>query len=205
MKTRTLDKKAILTRTFELRQGLSLSDRSPHEAASATGRKISGYAAVFSSPAKIDGLFTERILPGAFDETLRSTANDVPLLWNHDTGKPLGRRSAGLVLKVDSRGLFFQCEAPAVSYADDALELLRSGILKGCSFGFNVIRDSWSPDGKKRDLHEVRLIEISLVTFPAYSGTSAQARDADDRSAWMRACMDADIALAGLSLEAFHE
>jgi hypothetical protein len=46
------------------------------------------------------------------------------------------------------------------------------------SFGFNVIRDSWSSDGKVRTLESVRLFEASIVSFPAYSQTSATVRSA---------------------------
>jgi len=42
------------------------------------------------------------------------------------------------------------------------------------SFGFSVPRDgdSWSDDGKQRTLNEVRLHEVSIVAFPAYTGTA---------------------------------
>jgi hypothetical protein len=44
------------------------------------------------------------------------------------------------------------------------------------SFGFNVIRDSWSGDGKTRTLESVRLFEVSVVSFAAYPETTAQVR-----------------------------
>jgi hypothetical protein len=40
------------------------------------------------------------------------------------------------------------------------------------SFGFNVIKDSWSDDGSVRTLEQVRVFEISLVSFPAYTATA---------------------------------
>jgi len=50
------------------------------------------------------------------------------------------------------------------------------------SFGFSVPPkgDSWSEDGSVRELKEVRLYEVSVVTgFPAYQATSASVRSLD--------------------------
>jgi hypothetical protein len=44
------------------------------------------------------------------------------------------------------------------------------------SFGFNVIKDSWSRDGQTRTLESVRLFETSIVSFPAYPSTTATVR-----------------------------
>jgi hypothetical protein len=46
------------------------------------------------------------------------------------------------------------------------------------SFGFNVIKDSWSRDGQTRTLESVRLFETSIVSFPAYPSTTATVRSA---------------------------
>jgi hypothetical protein len=42
------------------------------------------------------------------------------------------------------------------------------------SFGFSVPYggDEWSSDGSERTLKSVRLHEVSIVAFPAYSGTA---------------------------------
>jgi hypothetical protein len=60
---------------------------------------------------------------------------------------------------------------------------MERGDVKEMSFGFNVIRDEWYELDKpivKRDLLEVRLIEISIVSFPAYPQTSVGLRDLRD-------------------------
>jgi hypothetical protein len=70
-------------------------------------------------------------------------------------------------------------------------------VVKGMSFGFEVIKDAWADDegrasnasvGTQRTIHEVRLHEVSAVTFPAYESTEFSARDAisaarEDRAA----------------------
>jgi hypothetical protein len=40
------------------------------------------------------------------------------------------------------------------------------------SFGFSVIKDDWSSDGSQRTLKDVRLFEVSLVSYPAYTATA---------------------------------
>ena len=44
------------------------------------------------------------------------------------------------------------------------------------SFAFRTIRDSWSKDGAVRELREVQLYDVSVVTFPAYEATVAEVR-----------------------------
>jgi hypothetical protein len=60
--------------------------------------------------------------------------------------------------------------------------LLKRGDVDSMSFGFSVPKggDSWSDDGQQRELREVRLHEVSIVTgFPAYEATSASVRSLD--------------------------
>ena len=50
------------------------------------------------------------------------------------------------------------------------------------SFGFSVPQggDSWSDDGQERELREVRLHEVSVITsWPAYSQSQAAVRSLD--------------------------
>ena len=63
---------------------------------------------------------------------------------------------------------------PNTTTGRDAAELIRRGDVDSMSFGFSVPRDgdSWSTDGAERTLHEIRLHEVSIVAFPAYSGTA---------------------------------
>jgi hypothetical protein len=79
-------------------------------------------------------------------------------------------------LVEDSRGLKVTAQLPNTTRGRDIAELLRTKVIDSMSFGFNVIRDSWSSDGKIRTLESVRLFEASIVSFPAYSQTSATVR-----------------------------
>jgi hypothetical protein len=139
--------------------------------------KISGYAAVFNSPSEDLGGFIEYIRPGAFRKTLKE--GDQRALWNHDSNLVLGRRKAGtLALKEDEVGLQFTIYPPDTQAGRDALESIRRGDVDQMSFAFQVIREDWKQEGEEimRGLNEVRLFEISPVTFPAYPQTSAFVR-----------------------------
>lgn len=160
--------------------------------------KVEGYAAVFNQSAKLPG-FEERIKPGAFTRSI-GAGSDVVFLVNHNSDFPLARSSAGtLRLKQDSRGLHFSADLPNTQLARDTHELIRTGALKCCSFGFIVGKDgqTWSEgrheDGTyfvQRDLVDIdRLTDVSSVTWPAYDGTTISAR-ADEVPAELRSAVD---------------
>lgn len=137
------------------------------------GMTFEGYAALFDSPSQ-PLPFTERIAPGAFTRSLKAR-NDIKMLWNHNTGEVLGSTRAGtLTLTEDDRGLRVWAMLPNTTTGRDAAELIRRGDVDSMSFGFSVPNggDEWSQDGAERTLNEVRLHEVSVVAFPAYSGTA---------------------------------
>lgn len=146
------------------------------------GMTFEGYAAVFNSASEpIGGQFTEFVKPGAFKRSL-DARNDVKLLWNHDTGEVLGSTRAGtLRLVEDSHGLKAVAELPNTQRGRDTAELLRRGDIANMSFGFSVPKggDSWSDNGATRELHSVRLHEVSVVAYPAYLSSTASVRAAE--------------------------
>lgn len=167
------------------------------------GMTFEGYAAVFDSPSE-PLPFTERIAPGAFRGSLKQR-NDVKLLWNHDSGQILGSTRAGtLQLHEDDRGLKVTAKLPNTTLGRDTAELVRSKIVDSMSFGFSVPRDGdeWNSEGTERTLKAVRLHEISIVGWPAYTATAGttSVRGLDKIAA--RADVDADtLADALLKIE----
>jgi HK97 family phage prohead protease len=140
------------------------------------GRQLAGLAAPYGVTTHIAG-FDERIALGAFRETL-SDGHDVLALLDHDMTRVLARTKSGsLRLAETTRGLEFEVDLPATSWANDALELVRSNNAGGMSFGFKV-----RPAGERwvknlRELRQLDLVEISVVSaFPAYSETEVIAR-----------------------------
>lgn len=140
-----------------------------------TGTTISGYAALFHSEAVIAGEFRERLAPGCFARTLRE--NDVLALLHHDASRVLGRTSSGtLLLREDAKGLWFQLEAdPTTPEGQTALGTVRRQDIRGCSFGFRVLREDWEETRglPLRTILECELFEITLTATPAYEATTA--------------------------------
>lgn len=146
------------------------------------GNTIRGHASVFNQLAKLPGHF-ERMDPGAFNEVLDRTDTDPRALINHDPSLVLGRRSAGtLRLKVDEEGLGFEVDLPDTSYANDLRALVARGDITGASFGFVPGTDDWSTvDGRQVRTHlsVAELVDVSVVTYPAYSGAEVALRSYD--------------------------
>ena len=156
------------------------------------GMTFTGYAAVFNAPSE-PLPFIERIAPGAFKRSL-SARNDIKLLWNHDTGVVLGSTRAGtLRLEEDNYGLRVSADLPDTQAGRDAAYLIRRGDVDAMSFGFSVPKggDEWVSDNE-RVLRSVRLIETSVVPFPAYSQTAGSTSVRGLDKVARRASVDAD-------------
>lgn len=112
--------------------------------------RFAGYAAIFDTPDRGGDV----IRPGAFGRASR----DIPLLWQHDRGRVIGEIET---LEQDRRGL-----RVIASVADDELAAsLESGELRGLSFGYRV-RDGGRTEHGLRELIDLDLVEVSLVTMP---------------------------------------
>lgn len=153
--------------------------------------RFRGYAAVFNSRTAIGNPlrwgFYEQIADGAFTKTLAE--GDARMLIDHDSYYVVSRASAGtLDLAQDKRGLSVDSALDTdLSYVRDLQANLRNGNVTGMSFGFYVVKDDWetekieTSDGQTaevevRTIREVKLIEVSAVTFPAYEDTDAALR-----------------------------
>lgn len=143
---------------------------------SSNGMTYSGYAAIWDSPSE-PLPFIERIQRGAFRKTLQSR-NEIKLLWNHDAGQVLGSLRAGtLRLFEDAKGLRVEADLPDTQLGRDTAVLLKRGDISSMSFGFSVPKggDTWNEDGTERTLKSVRLFEVSIVAWPAYTATMGTA------------------------------
>jgi HK97 family phage prohead protease len=146
--------------------------------------QIVGYAAKFNSQTELmPGMF-EVIRPGAFTRTLAEKA-DVRCLFNHDEDIILGRTKSGtLRLTEDKTGLHFVCDVADTVAAMDVYKSVQRGDIDQCSFGFTCSDEFFTktPTGQPlRELHECDLFDVSVVTYPAYESTSAEARS---RALW---------------------
>ena len=168
---------------FEIREGELDSNK----------MTFTGYAAVFNSASE-PLPFTEYIMPGAFKRSLKSR-NEIKLFMNHNTDIVLGStRAKTLKLSEDSRGLLAEAILPDTTAGRDLSVLMQRGDVSSMSFGFSVPSkgDKWTNDGMSRELHQIRLHEVSIVTgFPAYEATTATVRSIDALAT--RTGMDADV------------
>jgi HK97 family phage prohead protease len=138
--------------------------------------------------------FRERIMPGAFSKSLKRCASgkcDHYATFNHNIAQIIARCANGtLQISGDNRGVNFRTKLDmGVSYAQDLWRNVRSGIIRGCSFGMVVNGQDWDDmddeeTGERcvrRSISDADLIECSPVVFPAYDDegdTDVQARAA---------------------------
>jgi uncharacterized protein len=175
-----------------------------------------GTATLFNNMSHNLGGFRETIKPGTFSRSLKEKA-DVKCLFNHQADNILGRSKSGtLTLFEDARGLQFRCELdPNNSDHKNLYSAVKRGDIDECSFAFTV------PDGGQkweegfdaesgedcmyRTLTDVDLLDVSLVTYPAYPNTNVNARNrtvqiaaGDSRIAQMRRLAQSYALASGL-------
>ena len=144
---------------------------------------ISGYAAVFDTETVIGGKdwgFREKIAKGAFADALK--ISDVRALFNHEEDHVLGRLKAGtLRLAEDDRGLKVEIDPPDTQDARDLIKKMQRGDIDQMSFAFTMEGgvQTWDETGDMplRTIEKIgELMDVSVVTFPAYPETEAAAR-----------------------------
>lgn len=145
------------------------------------GRYIEGYFSVYNSTYELWPGATESVASGAFANTL---GGDIRALIDHETRLVIGRNKAGtLELREDSHGLWGRIKInPNDQDAVNLYERVKRGDVDQCSFGFEIIKEDteFREDGSVHwTIREVKLYEVSVVTFPAYEDTSVSARKKD--------------------------
>lgn len=142
------------------------------------GDTLQGHAAVFDQMAEMPNHW-EAIGRHAFDAVLEAEP-DVRALVNHDPSQLLGRTPNTLRLDVDREGLAFEVDLPDTRAAADLRALMARGDITGASFAFipGEIKHSRASDGYELRTHTsiAQLLDVSVVTYPAYAGAGAQLR-----------------------------
>jgi HK97 family phage prohead protease len=119
-----------------------------------------GYGAVFDT---VD-FGNDVIKKGAFKKTLREN-KDLPLLWYHDPKQPIGKVIEAV---EDENGLKIKGKLNLdVQKAKEVYSNMKQKIVRGLSIGYDTMKHSW--DDMVRILQEVKLWEISPVTFPMHT------------------------------------
>jgi uncharacterized protein len=119
------------------------------------------------------------IEPGAFSRTL-SAGKKFPVLWQHQADNPIGTCTV-----TDTRDGLQVNGSLCLSdpTAQKAFTFLKAGVIKGLSIGYDTVQASYN--GDVRHLTELKLWEISCVTFPM--NESAQVTGVKSRSDEKRA------------------
>jgi uncharacterized protein len=126
----------------------------------------------------------DKIMPGAFARTL-AAGKTIPLLWQHNASDPIGTAK----LLDTAQGL--QVEGQLLlsdPTAQKAYSFLKAGIIKGLSIGYETVKSAFVDD--VRELTELKLWELSVVTFPmneAAMVSGIKAMSDDDRSKHFKA------------------
>ena len=121
--------------------------------------EFSGYAAVFGN--QDDG--NDIIERGAFARTIVENAGRIKILSQHnDCDLPIGRP---LELREDERGLFIRGKISDTQKGRDIQTLLKDGVLNELSIGYEAVDFEFDGETGVRHLKEVRLWEISVVTW----------------------------------------
>lgn len=148
------------------------------------GNIITGRPIVYNSRTDL-GYFDEIIESGALNNT---DLQDVRFLVNHDASKiPLARsrRNNGnstMLLTVDNDGMGIRVDLDTEnnSEARALYSAVERGDISGMSFMFSVRGEQWDnleSDHPTRRITDIsNVVEVSAVTFPAYSATTINAR-----------------------------
>lgn len=146
------------------------------------GRTLVGRLVPYGATSTVEdgdgrGAYRERFVPGAFERQLRGGQHrQVALFAQHVRNNdrlPLAR--ADRLFDADD-GLFGSFPMPRTGAADDAIELVRSGVVTGLSVGFRLL------DGGSRrardgviERHRAHVDHVALTHSPAYAGAEVVA------------------------------
>lgn len=124
---------------------------------------IEGYASTFGGEPDSYGDVIEM---GAFAKTIKERSNDIKFLWQHNWNEPIGKITE---IHEDAKGLFIKVKVSATQRGLDAMKLIKDGVINKMSIGYSVIKDEYDREKSIRYLKELKLYEVSAVTFPANS------------------------------------
>lgn len=124
---------------------------------------------------------------GAFTRTL-DAKKDFPILWQHQVDNPIGTaKIVDTAQGLQINGTLMLADNPA---AQKAYALIKASVIKGLSIGYDTMKWTYDEEAEVRHLTEVRLWEVSIVTFPMNESaqiSSVKAMSDDDRARHFKA------------------
>lgn len=138
--------------------------------------EFEGYASLFNT---VD-LTKDMVVRGAFAKGLRQKSPlNIKMLYQHNPSEPIG---IWQTIKEDQKGLYVQGKLlKEIRRGKEVLALMKQGALDGLSIGYKTIRSRQTNSNKAakrsgviRELLEIDLYEISIVTFPMHPDARVQ-------------------------------
>jgi HK97 family phage prohead protease len=127
-------------------------------------RTFKGYASTFGNVDEVGDIIEAGSFAKSIMERGPNGTKQIKVLWQHDA--PLGMPT---VMQEDSKGLYVEAKISKTRLGDEALELMRDGVVDRMSIGFSIPQGKavWDESLGVRKIKEVKLFEFSPVTFPA--------------------------------------
>lgn len=120
--------------------------------------QFSGRASVYG----VTDAYGDVVMPGAFTKSIEQLGGEIVVLNQHNPSDPIGK---ALLEDSDTALLAVGQLVLDLQSAKDAHVRLTNGLVNGISIGYEVLQETYQ--GNARQLQEIKLWEISLVTFPA--------------------------------------
>lgn len=122
---------------------------------------VEGYASIYGN---IDS-YRDIVEQGAFAQDLLKNGKERPILWQHNSSKPLGLGT----FEDRPEGLYVTIKMPKASdfVSKEVMPMIRIGAVKGLSIGYFTEIEEWDSINKVNRLKQCKLRETSAVTFPA--------------------------------------
>ena len=143
--------------------------------------ELAGVVVRYGNVATI-GRFTEVMRAGS----LTLDPGGVTLNFQHDRQRPLARTPDTMTLADSADAMRMTARLPKTTMADDALVLVRAGVIRGLSVEMMVEGEEW--EGTRRTITAARLTAIGVVDNGAYPASKLEARwrahAARDNPAW---------------------
>lgn len=141
---------------------------------------IAGYATVYDYAYDVAGGppigWSETISEGAAAKSI-AEKDDVYLFFDHEGFSLASTKDGTLSLESDKIGLYNESRIDQSSpHSMEVVRRLQSGALDAMSFAFKTLRQEWNDDYTERRITELKLFDVSVVSFPANPATFVQLR-----------------------------
>lgn len=152
---------------------------------------FTGIASVYG----VEDSYGDIIEKGAFTKTIQENP-EIPLLWQHDDSEVIGK---GTVTEQNGKVMISAQLDMEDSTAQKAYRKIKNKLVKGLSIGFQSVKKTFGEENGRyiRRIQELKLMEVSIVTFPALAQAQiTQVKQRDEIAERLKAVEEQLSALA---------